>query len=165
MAPALWKLYCDLRPRVVGNNRFHGLARIFQGFLAARNACHVINHVVYATRSQVVSSGSASLITSNTRYIIIHLPLFVSVMFKTDVKELLDSADVQDPTDFPPSSTAPGLRALDSALRCNICQELYEAPVVLTCGHCFCSLVRVMVIASARHITGPPLAVCTKPTR
>ncbi|KAF8479122.1 hypothetical protein DFH94DRAFT_40849 [Russula ochroleuca] len=61
-------------------------------------------------------------------------------MWKTDVKELLDSTDVQDPTDFPPSSTAPGLRALDSALRCNICQELYEAPVVLTCGHCFCSL-------------------------
>lgn len=69
---------------------------------------------------------------------------------KTDVKNLLDSTDVQDPTDFPPSSTAPGLRALDSALRCNICQELYEAPVVLTCGHCFCSLVRVMVTVSAQ---------------
>jgi E3 ubiquitin-protein ligase RAD18 len=68
---------------------------------------------------------------------------------KTDVKDLLDSTDVQDPTDFPPSSTAPGLRALDSALRCNICQELYEAPVVLTCGHCFCSLVRVMATVSA----------------
>lgn len=61
-------------------------------------------------------------------------------MWKTDAKELLDSMDVQDPTDFPPASTAPGLRALDSTLRCNICQELYEAPVVLTCGHCFCSL-------------------------
>ncbi|KAI0293427.1 hypothetical protein BC826DRAFT_382602 [Russula brevipes] len=61
-------------------------------------------------------------------------------MGKTDIKDLLDSADVQDPTDFPPSSTAPGLRALDNALRCNICQELYEAPVVLACGHCFCSL-------------------------
>lgn len=68
---------------------------------------------------------------------------------KTDVKDLLNNTDVQDPTDFPPSSTAPGLRALDSALRCNICQELYEAPVVLTCGHCFCSLVRVMVTVSA----------------
>ncbi len=86
-------------------------------------------------------------------------------MWKTDIKELLDSTDVQDPTDFPPSSTAPGLRALDSALRCNICQEPYEAPVVLTCGHCFCSLVRVMVTASARLITGPSLAVCTHPTQ
>ncbi|KAI9446761.1 hypothetical protein H4582DRAFT_1908164 [Lactarius indigo] len=61
-------------------------------------------------------------------------------MWKNDPKELLYSMDIQDPTDFPPSSTAPGLRALDNALRCKICQELYEAPVVLTCGHCFCSL-------------------------
>lgn len=123
---------------------------------------HVKNHVIDATRV------GDSLTPNIRRYIIIHLPTIRSCqnpMFKTDVKELLDSADVQDPTDFPPSSTAPGLRALDSALRCNICQELYEAPVVLTCGHCFCSLVRVMVIASARHITGPPLAVCTKPTQ
>ena len=88
-------------------------------------------------------------------------------MWKTDVKDLLDSTDVQDPTDFPPSSTAPGLRALDSALRCNICQELYEAPVVLTCGHCFCSLVRVTVTISRLHlITGAPLlAVCTQPNK
>ncbi|KAH9001572.1 hypothetical protein EDB92DRAFT_2079603 [Lactarius akahatsu] len=61
-------------------------------------------------------------------------------MWKNDPKELLNSTDIQDPTDFPPSSTTPGLRALDNALRCKICQELYEAPVVLTCGHCFCSL-------------------------
>jgi RING-type zinc-finger len=88
-------------------------------------------------------------------------------MWKTDVKDLLDSTDVQDPTDFPPSSTTPGLRALDSALRCNICQELYEAPVVLTCGHCFCSLVRVTVTISRLHlITGAPLlAVCTQPNK
>ncbi|KAI0261065.1 hypothetical protein BC834DRAFT_830780 [Gloeopeniophorella convolvens] len=61
-------------------------------------------------------------------------------MARLDLQELLDSADVQDPTDFPPPSTAPGLRALDSALRCKICQELYDAPIVLACGHCFCSL-------------------------
>jgi RING-type zinc-finger len=68
-------------------------------------------------------------------------------MPKTELKELLDSTDIQAPTDFPPQPTAPGLRALDSALRCKICQELYDAPVVLTCGHCFCSLVRVTIIA------------------
>ena len=73
-------------------------------------------------------------------------------MWKTHTKELLDNTDVQDPTDFPPASIAPGLRALDSTLRCNICQELYEAPVVLTCGHCFCSLVRVTIPIS----TPPP---------
>jgi E3 ubiquitin-protein ligase RAD18 len=81
-------------------------------------------------------------------------------MWKTDAKGLLDSTDVQDPTDFPPVSTAPGLRALDSTLRCNICQELYEAPVVLTCGHCFCSLVRVTApipISAPYLITKSPL--------
>lgn len=86
-------------------------------------------------------------------------------MHKTELKELLDNADIQDPTDFPPASTAPGLRALDNALRCNICQELYDAPVVLTCGHCFCSLVRVMLIASTCFVTvSIPLPVCTHPT-
>ena len=83
---------------------------------------------------------------------------------KGDLKELLYNADIQDPTDFPPSSTAPGLRALDNALRCKICQELYEAPVVLTCGHCFCSLVRV-TIATSMPLTTGPLIVCTQPTQ
>jgi hypothetical protein len=121
---------------------------------------HVNDHVIYATRFQSFATRPNKYHTTRGYYNFLR-----NLMFKTDVKELLDSADVQDPTDFPPSSTAPGLRALDSALRCNICQELYEAPVVLACGHCFCSLVRVTVIASARHITGPPLAVCTKPTQ
>ncbi|KAI0725180.1 hypothetical protein C8Q72DRAFT_622447 [Fomitopsis betulina] len=49
-------------------------------------------------------------------------------------------ADVPDPTDFPPPGIAPGLRLLDEALRCNVCHELYDAPVTLYCGHCFCSL-------------------------
>ncbi|KAI0792831.1 hypothetical protein C8Q75DRAFT_751625 [Abortiporus biennis] len=48
--------------------------------------------------------------------------------------------EVQDPTDFPPSSETPGLRELDDALRCSICGELYSAPVSLSCGHTFCSL-------------------------
>ncbi|GLB35428.1 hypothetical protein LshimejAT787_0209930 [Lyophyllum shimeji] len=46
---------------------------------------------------------------------------------------------VPDPTDFPPLNIAPGLRTLDGSLRCNICGELYDAPVTLNCGHCFCS--------------------------
>jgi len=54
-------------------------------------------------------------------------------------------ADVPDPTDFPPHSTAPGLRALDGAFRCDICGELYDGPVTISCGHCFCSAVGSLV--------------------
>ncbi|RDX52710.1 hypothetical protein OH76DRAFT_1433474 [Lentinus brumalis] len=49
------------------------------------------------------------------------------------------AADISDPTDFPDAATAPGLRPFDDAVRCTICREFYDAPVTLTCGHCFCS--------------------------
>ncbi|KDR81862.1 hypothetical protein GALMADRAFT_135257 [Galerina marginata CBS 339.88] len=49
------------------------------------------------------------------------------------------AADIPDPTDFPPHGKAPGLRTLDASLRCDICGELYDAPVTISCGHCFCS--------------------------
>ncbi|THH23148.1 hypothetical protein EUX98_g8030 [Antrodiella citrinella] len=39
--------------------------------------------------------------------------------------------DVPSPEDFPPSSVAPGLRELDESLRCNICKEVYTAPVTI----------------------------------
>lgn len=51
-------------------------------------------------------------------------------------------AGVTDPTDFPTPPDAPGLRDLDAAMRCTICKDLYDAPVSIQCGHCFCSVVR-----------------------
>lgn len=59
-----------------------------------------------------------------------------------------DIASVPDPTDFPPSDVAPGLRELDEALRCAICGDLFEAPLTVTCGHCFCSLVGLFLVIS-----------------
>lgn len=59
-------------------------------------------------------------------------------------------ADVPDPTDFPPQAEAPGLRTLDGSFRCDICGELYDAPVTIICGHCFCSVVRISYVSSIR---------------
>ncbi|PPQ75450.1 hypothetical protein CVT24_013333 [Panaeolus cyanescens] len=56
-----------------------------------------------------------------------------------DIQNPFLSADVPDPTDFPHPSEAPGLRTLDTALRCPICGEVYDAPVSIACGHTFCS--------------------------
>lgn len=50
--------------------------------------------------------------------------------------------DVTDSTDFPDDATTPGLRSFDDALRCPVCRDFYDAPISLTCGHCFCSAVR-----------------------
>ena len=70
---------------------------------------------------------------------------------------------IPDPTDFPADADAPGLRALDDALRCSICRELYEAPVTVNCSHShsFCSLVCVPLPFVSRAATmdrqPPPL--------
>jgi E3 ubiquitin-protein ligase RAD18 len=60
-----------------------------------------------------------------------------------------------DQTDFPPHAVAPGLRGLDGSFRCDICGDLYDAPVTkVACGHCFCSAVR-------RNLKGVLARSCT----
>ncbi|KAF3929203.1 hypothetical protein AA313_de0203392 [Arthrobotrys entomopaga] len=47
--------------------------------------------------------------------------------------------DFPDPTDWLKTSV-PGLQALETALGCRICKEYFNAPVITSCGHTFCSL-------------------------
>ncbi|KAH7927065.1 hypothetical protein BV22DRAFT_1032192 [Leucogyrophana mollusca] len=75
-------------------------------------------------------------------------------MLVNNVQALLLS-DIPDPSDFP----TPDLRQLDASVRCTICGELYDAPVTLSCGHCFCSL------CIREHIVKEPeCPSCRKPT-
>ncbi|KAF8509562.1 hypothetical protein JB92DRAFT_2945591 [Gautieria morchelliformis] len=55
--------------------------------------------------------------------------------------------DVTDPSDFPTDS----LRKLDSSLRCTICKDFYDGPVVLHCGHTFCSLCIRSILPNKRE--------------
>lgn len=60
-----------------------------------------------------------------------------------DWKAQLDANGIDDPSIWterlPNSSAGTLLERLDSELRCQICQELYRAPVSLPCHHTFCS--------------------------
>ncbi|KAK6499744.1 E3 ubiquitin-protein ligase rad18 [Arthrobotrys musiformis] len=47
--------------------------------------------------------------------------------------------DFPDPTDWI-QTPVPGLQALETSLRCQVCKELFTAPKVTSCGHTFCSL-------------------------
>jgi E3 ubiquitin-protein ligase RAD18 len=66
-------------------------------------------------------------------------------MVKKTVQEL--AAEISDPSEF---AQQPRLARLDSALRCDICRDVYDAPVSISCGHCFCSLVGVCLMISCR---------------
>lgn len=84
-------------------------------------------------------------------------------MVANDLKSLLNAA-VQDPHDFPPPDVAPGLRQLDEALRCEICGDLYDAPMLLNCGHSFCSVVRNAHFVSGQYLTVSFIDQCLRGT-
>ncbi|KIK95964.1 hypothetical protein PAXRUDRAFT_826485 [Paxillus rubicundulus Ve08.2h10] len=74
---------------------------------------------------------------------------------QTNNLQALLSADIPDPTDF----ATPDLRQLDANLRCTICSEFYDAPIILACGHCFCSL-----CIREHMIKEPECPICRKAT-
>ena len=46
---------------------------------------------------------------------------------------------VSDSTDWL-STSLPAFSALDSALRCQVCKDFYDTPMITSCSHTFCSL-------------------------
>ena len=63
------------------------------------------------------------------------------------------------PEDWPAGPCDGGLRALDGELRCQICHELYTAPLSLRCGHaCALSVSRDLLHRGRGHL---PCAVTT----
>lgn len=65
-----------------------------------------------------------------------HLPC-LSKILELAKREMNSFEDISDPTDFENAS----LRALDMAIRCSVCKEVVNNPVMAPCGHSFCSLV------------------------
>lgn len=53
----------------------------------------------------------------------------------------------------------PGLAEMDDALRCHVCKDFYNGPLITTCGHTFCSL------CIRRHLdSNPRCPICWKET-
>lgn len=66
---------------------------------------------------------------------------------------------VSDPSDFTPTGV-PKLFELDSLLRCHICKEFLQAPMLTHCGHSFCSVcIRKYLIHT------PQCPICSKELR
>ncbi|KAF2265797.1 DNA repair protein rad18, partial [Lojkania enalia] len=49
------------------------------------------------------------------------------------------SFDLPDPTDWLPTRL-PSFEPLEASLRCEVCKEFYNDPVITSCAHTFCSL-------------------------
>ncbi len=50
-----------------------------------------------------------------------------------------DSFNLSDPTDWLQTPT-PQLAHIEAALRCQICKDFYNTPMITSCSHTFCSL-------------------------
>ncbi|KAL8840687.1 MAG: hypothetical protein Q9170_001205 [Blastenia crenularia] len=51
----------------------------------------------------------------------------------------VNSVDVADPSDWL-GSTVPKLAPVESSLRCQVCKDFFDTPMITSCSHTFCSL-------------------------
>ena len=49
------------------------------------------------------------------------------------------SLDIADPSDWL-KTTVPKLAPVESALRCQVCKDFFDTPMITSCSHTFCSL-------------------------
>jgi len=55
-------------------------------------------------------------------------------------QQLMDSSyDVPDPSDWLDTSVIQ-LRPVEAALRCQVCKDFFDTPMITSCSHTFCSL-------------------------
>src|ERR1700760_1724170 len=47
-------------------------------------------------------------------------------------------ADISDPSDFA-NTSIPALSEFDTILRCQVCKEMFDTPMITSCSHTFCS--------------------------
>lgn len=59
----------------------------------------------------------------------------------------MSHSDVADSTDWL-STPLSSLSSLESALRCQVCKDFYETPMITSCSHTFCSLCIRRVLSS-----------------
>src|SRR5215469_15342374 len=53
--------------------------------------------------------------------------------------DTISDASLPDPTDWL-NTSLPSFATLESALRCQVCKDFYDTPMITSCSHTFCSL-------------------------
>lgn len=68
------------------------------------------------------------------------LDLQINKSGRTKTKDLMDSSfDVSDPSDWLQTSFSQ-LSPVEQALRCQVCKDFFDTPMITSCSHTFCSL-------------------------
>lgn len=64
----------------------------------------------------------------------------ITELAPTKIEDLMDSSfDVSDPSDWLHTSLSQ-LGPVEQALRCQVCKDFFDTPMITSCSHTFCSL-------------------------